>query len=587
MKLAIVTACPSGVANSFIAAGVLERACKTLNWDASIECHSSVDQFKQLSAEDIQSAEIIIIASNTPLDTTRFIGKKVYSTGISACLTNTVEFLNQAVAQAQLLSAEQAVEIQSVTLTNTNKKKIVGITACPTGVAHTFMSAEAFEDKATEMGYEVKVERRGSVGAKNGLTASEIAEADLVIIAADIDVPLDRFEGKKLYKTSTGAMLKNPQSEIEKGFEYAVTFSKKSNGSSGSAELIDANEHKGPYRHLMTGVSYMLPIVVAGGLLIALSFAFGIYAFKEPGTFAHALMTIGGGTAFKLMIPVFSAYIAFSIADRPGLAPGFVGGMLATTTGAGFLGGIASGFIAGYFALFLVKKIKLPQSLEALKPILIIPFIASLVTGLIMIYLIGGPVSHLMEAITHFLKTMGTTNALLLGALLGAMMAFDLGGPVNKAAYTFGVGLLTAHTYAPMAAIMAAGMTPPLGMWLATVLRKKLFSESERSAGKAAFVLGLSFITEGAIPFAAKDPLRVIPCCMAGSAVAGALSMIFGVKLLAPHGGVFVFFIPGAVNFVMSYGIAILTGTVITGVLYSIARNINRNSEIEKEAEAI
>ncbi len=277
-------------------------------------------------------------------------------------------------------------------------------------------------------------------------------------------------------------------------------------------------EKRGPYKHLLTGVSFMLPMVVAGGLLIALSFVFGIDAFEEEGTLAAALMQIGGGTAFQLMIPLLAGYIAWSIADRPGLAPGMIGGYLASTLGAGFLGGIIAGFLAGYVARFISQKLPMPESIESLKPILIIPLLASLVTGLAMIYVIGEPAAALMDGLTNFLEGMGTTNAILLGGILGAMMCFDLGGPVNKAAYTFGVGLLSEGSggSAPMAAIMAAGMVPAIGMGVASFIARAKFAEAERQAGRASFVLGLCFISEGAIPFMAKDPLRVIPVCMVG-----------------------------------------------------------------------
>ncbi|GAM74977.1 PTS system [Vibrio ishigakensis] len=349
---------------------------------------------------------------------------------------------------------------------------------------------------------------------------------------------------------------------------------------SGTSQSSATEEKKGAYKHLMTGVSHMLPVVVAGGLIIALSFVFGIEAFKEQGTLAEALMTIGGGSAFALMIPVLAGYIAFSIADRPGLAPGLVGGMLASSTGAGFLGGIAAGFIAGYAAKFLAEKVSLPQSMEALKPILIIPFVATLFTGLVMIYIVGGPVSGIMNGLTDFLNNMGSDSAVLLGVLLGAMMCFDLGGPVNKAAYAFGVGLLASQTYAPMAAIMAAGMVPALGMGLATFIAKSKFDQSEREAGKASFVLGLCFISEGAIPFAAKDPMRVIPACMAGGALTGALSMLFGAKLMAPHGGLFVLLIPNAISPVLMYLVAIAAGTAVTGFGYAFLKKRSEKTEL-------
>lgn len=565
MKIAIITACPSGVANSIIAAGLLEQAAKSLNWDASIECQSSVMPTTPLSAQQIADADVVVIAANTPIDESRFVGKKLYRSEISAVTSDANAFLQSAVEKAQLLQASAGVQPTM----QTAAKKIVAITACPTGVAHTFMAAEALEEEGKRRGHQIKVETRGSVGAKNQLTEQEIAEADLVIIAADIEVPLDRFNGKLMYRTKTGPALKKTGEEMDKAFAQATVYQHTASvGSSNASE-----EKKGVYKHLMTGVSHMLPVVVAGGLIIALSFVFGIEAFKEEGTLASALMTIGGGSAFALMIPVLAGFIAFSIADRPGLAPGLIGGMLASSTGAGFLGGIAAGFIAGYSAKFIADKVQLPQSMEALKPILIIPFIASLFTGLTMIYIVGGPVSSIMSAMTEFLNNMGSANAVLLGVILGAMMCFDLGGPVNKAAYTFGVGLLASQTYAPMAAIMAAGMVPALGMGLATFLARDKFEPSEREAGKASFVLGLCFISEGAIPFAAKDPMRVIPACMAGGALTGALSMLFGAKLMAPHGGLFVLLIPNAITPVLMYLVAIAAGTALTGFGYAFLKN--------------
>ncbi|MFM2644102.1 PTS fructose transporter subunit IIBC [Vibrio chagasii] len=581
MNITIITACPSGVANSIIAAGLLEQATKALGWNAAIECQSSVLPESPVSQDAIDSSDIVVIAANTNVDKTRFVGKKVYQAAISECTADAKAFLEKAVAEATVLDASQVESTVEVTGTSpaTGSKKIVAITACPTGVAHTFMAAEALEAEGKRLGHQIKVETRGSVGAKNQLTDQEIADADLVIIAADIDVPLDRFNGKPLYKTTTGPALKKTQQEVEKAFAEAKPYQH----TASSSQAAPADEKKGVYKHLMTGVSHMLPVVVAGGLIIALSFVFGIEAFKEEGTLAAALMTIGGGSAFALMIPVLAGFIAFSIADRPGLAPGLIGGMLASSTGAGFLGGIAAGFIAGYSAKFIADKVQLPQSMEALKPILIIPFIASLFTGLVMVYIVGGPVSGVMSAMTDFLNNMGTSNAILLGVILGAMMCFDLGGPVNKAAYTFGVGLLASQTYAPMAAIMAAGMVPALGMGLATFLVKDKFEAGEREAGKASFVLGLCFISEGAIPFAAKDPMRVIPACMAGGALTGALSMMFGAQLMAPHGGLFVLLIPGAISPVLMYLVAIAAGTLVTGFGYAALKKMS-SSKVTAEA---
>jgi PTS system fructose-specific IIC component len=570
MKIAIVTACPSGIANSLIAAGLLEKSAVDLNYAVDIECQSSVAPIQVLTAEQISAADCIIIAASTPVDDARFVGKKVYRSAVSDCFKDAKGYLSHAVAAATVL--ETATEL--VTATEQEPKRIVAITACPTGVAHTFMAAEALEQEGQRLGYNIKVETRGSVGAKNQLTSDEIAAADVVIIAADIELDLARFDGKKLYKTSTGLALKKTAQTLGKALNDATVYQhanpstdKVSNETSSASDI---------YKHLMTGVSHMLPLVVAGGLAIALSFVFGIEAFKEEGTLAAALMTIGGGSAFALMIPVLSGFIAFSIADRPGLAPGLIGGMLASSTGAGFLGGIVAGFLAGYTAKFIANKVQLPQSMEALKPILIIPLVASLITGLIMIYVVGGPVSAAMNGLTVFLNNMGTGNAVLLGVILGSMMCFDLGGPVNKTAYTFGVGLLASQTYAPMAAVMAAGMVPALGMGLATFLAKGKFNNSEQEAGKASFVLGLCFISEGAIPFAARDPMRVIPSCITGGALTGALSMLFGAELMAPHGGLFVLLIPNAITPVLMYLVAIAAGTLVTGVSYAVMKKAER-----------
>ncbi|CDF86051.1 PTS system fructose-specific EIIBC component [Pseudomonas knackmussii B13] len=448
--------------------------------------------------------------------------------------------------------------------------RVVAITACPTGVAHTFMAAEALQQAAQKLGWDLKVETQGSVGARNPLAAEDIAAADVVLLATDIEVNTERFAGKRIFRCGTGVALKQPEAMLRKALEAGVEESA-ANTAGATAKPVKG-EARGLYKHLLTGVSFMLPMVVAGGLLIALSFVFGITAFKEPGTLAAALMQIGGETAFKLMVPMLAGYIAWSIADRPGLAPGMIGGLLASSLGAGFLGGIVAGLLAGYSAKAVSQYLKLPQSLEALKPILLIPLLCSLFTGLVMIYVVGKPVAGLMTALTDFLAGMGTANAILLGLLLGGMMCVDLGGPINKAAYAFSVGLLASQSYAPMAATMAAGMVPPIGMGIATLLARRKFAQSEREAGKAALVLGLCFISEGAIPFAAKDPLRVIPASIAGGALTGALSMFFGCKLLAPHGGLFVLLIPNAINHALMYLLAIAAGSVVTGVLYAVLK---------------
>jgi len=510
----------------------------------------------------------IVLGSSVPNDSA-LSGKKVWLGDVNRAVAHPELFLSEAKSHAAVYSAPVATAATAAPAASGGVKRIVAVTACPTGVAHTFMAAEAIETEAKKRGWWVKVETRGSVGAGNAITPEEVAEADLVIVAADIEVDLAKFAGKPMYRTTTGLALKKTAQELDKAQAEAKPYQP-----SGKAQAATEGkkEGAGAYRHLLTGVSYMLPMVVAGGLCIALSFAFGIEAFKTPDTLAAALMQIGGGSAFALMVPVLAGYIAFSIADRPGLTPGLIGGMLAVSTGSGFIGGIIAGFLAGYVAKAISQKLKLPPSMEALKPILIIPLFSSLVVGLAMIYLIGKPVAGILTGLTHWLQTMGTANAVLLGAILGGMMCTDMGGPVNKAAYAFGVGLLSTQTYAPMAAIMAAGMVPPLAMGVATMVARKKFDKGQQEGGKAALVLGLCFISEGAIPFAARDPMRVIPCCIVGGAVTGAISMAIGAKLMAPHGGLFVLLIPGAITPVLGYLVAIVAGTLLAGLAYAFLK---------------
>ncbi|MFZ5815959.1 MAG: PTS fructose transporter subunit IIC [Bacillota bacterium] len=454
-------------------------------------------------------------------------------------------------------------------------KKLVAVTACPTGIAHTYMAAEALQQAAAARGAEIKVETRGSVGVENALTEAEIREAHAVILAADADVDRGRFAGKTVIEASVGEGIKSAAALVER----ALSAQKRD-----LAEQVQEIKREraaaatGWYRHLMTGVSYMIPFTVAGGILIALSFAFGIEAFKQEGTLAAHLMTIGGGGAFGFMVPILAAFIAFSIADRPGIVPGMIGGFLAGKVGAGFLGGIIAGFLAGYLTAWLTRSIRLPRTMEGLKPVLILPVLSTAIVGLLMIYVIGTPMASIMNGLQSWLNTLNQGSAVVLGLILGAMMAFDMGGPVNKAAYTFAVGLLGSQIYGPQAAVMAAGMTPPLGLALATLLAPAKYTVEEREAGKAAAVLGISFITEGAIPFAAADPLRVIPSIMAGSAVAGALSMAFGATLKAPHGGIFVLPIPNVVGNLALYALAILVGTVVTALLVNALKPMKQST---------
>ncbi|MRX73700.1 PTS fructose transporter subunit IIA [Bacillus lacus] len=485
-------------------------------------------------------------------------------------------------ARAELQAAASKEEILSIinsydreeeaaeeTITS-DKPYLVAVTACPTGIAHTYMAADSLRAKAAELGVEIKVETNGSGGAKNILTQEEISKAAAVIVAADTKVEMDRFAGKHVLQAPVAEGIRKPKELIEKGLKQDAPVYQGSGSGSSSDNSGGRKEKTGIYKHLMNGVSNMLPFVVGGGLLIAISFLFGYNAFdpNDPSyhPIAEALMTIGGGTAFGLLVPVLAAFIAMSIADRPGFAPGMVGGLLAANADAGFLGGIIAGFLAGYLVVGIKKLLAgLPASLEGIKTILLYPLLGIAATGFLMIYVVNTPVGALNNAITGWLTGLGTGNAILLGVVLGLMMAFDMGGPVNKAAYVFGTGLLANGVFEPMAAIMAAGMVPPLGIAIATTLFKNKFTKQERDSGKTNYIMGASFITEGAIPFAAADPFRVIPSVMAGAAVTGALSMVFGIGLRAPHGGVFV--VPLVEGGWPLYLLAIIIGSVVTAIV--------------------
>ncbi len=484
---------------------------------------------------------------------------------------------------------------------------IVAITSCPTGIAHTFMAAEGLQRGAEALGHTIKVETQGSVGAQNTLTEADVRAADLVIISADTKVDMSRFAGKPVYETSTNAAIKDGQAVVKEALAQAAASPAPTGKSDYVAEIqaakaAQAKKRSGPYKHLLTGVSYMIPFVVAGGILIALAFAIGGYkiAFYDTSditvlttgfasnplqSLGAALFVTGAKAGFLLFVPVLAGFISYSIADRPGIAPGMIGGLLAGITGTGFLGGLIAGFLAGYTVYWLNRSIRLPRNLAGLMPVLILPLLGSLIVGLLMLYVIGTPVHFLNQALINGLKGLQGANAALLGLIIGLMMAFDMGGPVNKAAYAFSTGLLLdPHNpvYLPMAACMVAGMTPPLGLALATVLFKNRFTHDEQEAGKAAWVLGASFITEGAIPFAAEDPFRVIPSLMIGSAVTGALSALFGIGLHVPHGGIWVTFIPGVVSGnLLLYLLTIVIGTAVTaGVLFILKRPIAAEEEV-------
>lgn len=465
---------------------------------------------------------------------------------------------------------------------------IVAVTACPTGIAHTYMAAEAIEKKAKELGYQVKVETRGSGGAKNVLTDDEIAKAAGVIVACDTNVPTDRFDGKKVIECQVSDGINKAEELIKRIASGDAPVFKASGKKEDSHSSVGGKESIGHqiYKHLMNGVSHMLPFVVGGGILIAIAFlidGFSVDLNSLPAeqranfgtiTQAAALFKGIGGTAFGFMLPILAGFIAMSIADRPGLAVGFVGGSIAANGTSGFLGALVAGFVAGYIVLLLKKVFsKLPESLDGMKPVLLYPLLGIFLVGVIMQFVVEPPIGALNTAINNGLNGLNGASAVVLGVLLGGMMSVDMGGPVNKAAYVFGTASIAAGNYNIMAAVMIGGMVPPLAIALATILFKNKFTAEERKAGPTNFIMGLSFITEGAIPFAASDPLHVLPACVVGSAVAGGLSMAFGCTLMAPHGGIFV--VPTIGNPLM-YLVALVIGSFIAcGLLGLLKKKVS------------
>lgn len=483
---------------------------------------------------------------------------------------------------AKEAKAKEPVEVKK------NDVFIVAVTACPTGIAHTYMAAEAIEKKAKELGYQVKVETRGSGGAKNVLTDDEIAKAAGVIVACDTNVPTDRFDGKKVIECQVSDGINKAEELVKRIAAGDAPVFKASGKKEASHSSVGGKESIGHqiYKHLMNGVSHMLPFVVGGGILIAIAFlidGFCVDLNSLPAdqrsnfgtiTQAAALFKGIGGTAFGFMLPILAGFIAMSIADRPGLAVGFVGGSIAANGTSGFLGALVAGFVAGYIVL-LLKKIfsKLPESLDGMKPVLLYPLLGIFIVGVIMQFVVEPPIGALNTAINNGLNGLNGASAVVLGVLLGGMMAVDMGGPVNKAAYVFGTASIAAGNYNIMAAVMIGGMVPPLAIALATIFFKNKFTAEERKAGPTNFIMGLSFITEGAIPFAASDPLHVLPACVVGSAVAGGLSMAFGCTLMAPHGGIFV--VPTIGNPLM-YLVALVIGAFIAcGLLGLLKKKVS------------
>jgi fructose PTS system EIIBC or EIIC component len=477
---------------------------------------------------------------------------------------------------------KDAAEKLNTTVANA-KAKLLAVTACPTGIAHTYMAAETLEKTAVKMGCSIKVETRGASGAKNMLTEREIAEADCIIIAADTKVPLGRFDGKKVIQCKVADGINKADKLIQEAMsgdvavyhaESSAETEKGTYGKESAAHII--------YKHLMNGVSYMLPFVVGGGILIAIAFLIdglsidlNSLPFDQRSSFgsitpvARIFKTIGGG-AFSFMLPILAGFIAMSIADRPGLAVGFVGGFIAAQGKSGFIGAMIAGFAAGYLVLLLKKLFsKMPKTLDGIKPILIFPLIGIFVIGLFMTFIVEPPIGALNTLLNNALAHMSGTGGIILGVILGGMMSVDMGGPVNKAAYVFGTASIAAGNYNIMAAVMVGGMVPPIAIAISTLMFKNKYTAEERKAGPANFVMGFSFITEGAIPFAASDPLHVLPCCIIGSALAGGISMAANCTLMAPHGGIFVF---PVVGHPLMYIIALLAGSFAGAVLLGITK---------------
>ena len=456
--------------------------------------------------------------------------------------------------------------------------EVLAVTGCPTGIAHTYMAAESLERKAKEMGISLKVEKNGASGIKDALTVEEIEHAKCIIVASDRQVEMARFDGKPMIQTKVANGINKAEELLREAMSGTAPVYHASQSDKDSAEsAIDAKDSFGRqiYKHLMNGVSHMLPFVIGGGILIALAFLFDTFDPANAknfgsGTPLSAFLMKIGGASFGFMLPVLAGYIAMSIADRPGLVAGFVGGLLASQGGSGFLGALIAGFAAGYLVLLVKKLVSgLPQALEGTKPVLFYPVLGVLFIGIAITFIINPPVSALNEWLMNSLQTMGTTSRVLLGLVFGAMMSVDMGGPVNKAAYVIGTGALATGEYGIMAAVMAGGMVPPLAIALCTTFFPSRFTEAERKSGITNYIMGLSFITEGAIPFAAADPIRVLPSCIIGAGTAGALSMFFECTLRAPHGGIFV--VPTIGNPLL-YLASIAIGSVVACIILAIVK---------------
>lgn len=516
-------------------------------------------------------------------------------------------FLMDEVFRAKLLVANTNREIYNallkqeadITVGNTDRssgKYLIGISACMTGIAHTFMAAEALNNEAKNRGMRSKIQTNGSTGIENELTPEDVDEADAIVVAHDVKVNTEVFGGREYVDVPVKKAISNPQKVIEDALNMSSSKSKVEKKSATQSSGNENNEQidltlgkkaaRAFYTHVMSGVSYMIPFVVVGGIFIAISFMFGIYA-SDPNSsqynvWAGFFNEIGGNAAFKLYVPILAGFISWSIADKSGLAPGMIGGMMAVNGGSGFLGGMVAGFLGGYVTKFIVRRTrKIPHTYQGLVSVLFTPLVATFIVGLVMFFVLNTPMSNLIDFLTSWLKAMNGANAAMMGAILAGMMASDMGGPINKTASAFGLAMFAAKIYGPSAALMVGGMVPPLGIALATSFFRKKFTIQEREAGKANYVLGASFITEGAIPFAAGDPLHTIPANIIGAGIGGALCMASGITLQAPHGGIFV--IPIACNHPLIYIGCILLGAIITALLLGLTKKTLSEDQINKE----
>lgn len=514
-------------------------------------------------------------ANNTHIETLAKLSRLLLKPNFIDALksTNTPDEVIALVESGEEESEEGKKEEEKIIEENSEKPLVVAVTACPTGIAHTYMAEDALKEKAKQMGVNIRVETNGSGGAKNILTDDEIKRAVGVIVSADKNVEMARFDGKYLVKTPVSEAIRNPEKLISQSLnKEGIIYHSTSIKEEGSSNVEKSSVGSRIYKDVMNGVSHMLPFVVGGGILIAISFMVES-AFGSESEIFKFLNEIGGNGAFSLLIPILAGYIAMSIGDRPALMPGMVGGLLAVHAGSGFLGGLAAGFVGGYIIQFLKKMTSsMPKSLEGIKPMIIFPVLGLLVSGAVMYFLVNPVFAVINTTMNNTLSNLGTGNTILLGAILGGMMAVDMGGPVNKAAYTFSIGVFTTtQTGYFMAAVMAGGMVPPLAIAFATLVFKNKFDEKERQSGLTNWILGLTFITEGAIPFAAADPIRVIGSSVVGSAIAGGLTQLWKVNAPAPHGGILVGFVMDP-SHVLYFILSILIGTLISGMIYGIWR---------------